>query len=475
MREIIRTTIRICDAEIYNGFVYKLLINIMVLLFIIGLQFGDITYKVSSNYFVITWISINVCLIFSLLIKKNRAFLLDLSNLSGNRKLVMLYLVSGIMNIGWGLFIFFQLLFVMKATIQNALTVTVLQYVFALSIGALGGVLYKKYVGIILIIGLAIANFMSYNPLIYDGSSHFFSISEQLYAINVPNIINIISMLLMILFSTFATGILSKPYKRFICVRLMILVILCVASYASIIVHELSKYESFAKEDYVAIPMGEHTVEYKNIPIDKVEVIYSIISEFEEQYQNVQTETQYSKYKIDKLFLSALSWNLKGIRPKTVAFNNDTMYIHVLSDSMLYFEDADLLRNLIDEIKYAMVLDIKGYNRSRYTRQLVEGYSIAIMKEISGGLNLEQSRKVEDYYTKYIEDMFNLPTTQFNYVYRVALIIYNKFPSLIGEVYDETLKQNPKSNMEFIELLENNFDSIARDKDMQAILSCVDN
>ncbi|SHH27091.1 hypothetical protein [Tepidibacter thalassicus] len=474
MMAIIKKTIKICNVEIYNGLAYRLLINVLVLLFIIGLQFGDITLKVSSNYFVTTWISVNVYFIFSLFRKKNRAFLLELSDLSSNRKLLMLYMVAGIMNVGWGGFIFFHLVFVMKATILNALMVTVLQYVFALSIGAVGGILYKKYVGIMIIIGLAVVNFISYNPLIYDGSSHFLSISEQLYAINVPNIINIISLILLSLLSTFVTDVLSKSHKRFKGAKLMILMIVCVASYVIMIFYDFSKYESLVKEDYVTIAMDDHIVEYKDIPIDKVEVIYSIVSEFEKHYQNIQSETLYSKYIMDKTYLSELSWKLKGIIPKTAVFNKDTMYIHVLSDSMIYFEDADLLRNFMDEMKCSMVLNIKGYNQSRYTRQLVEGYSIAIMKEISGDLDLEQARKVEDYYIKEIEDIFSYPTTQFNFVYRVALIIYNKFPSLAGSVYDVILRQNPQSNQEFIKLLEANFKDIVRDEDMLAILSRVD-
>lgn len=474
MKAIIKKTIKICNYEIYNGLVYRLLINILVLLFIVGLQFGDITLKVSSNYFATTWISINVCFIFSLFRKKNRAFLLDLSDLSSNGKLLMLYMVAVIMTIGWGLVIFFQLLFVMKATILNALMVTILQYVFALSIGAVGGILYKKYIGIMIIIGLAVANSIFYNPLIYDGSSHFLSISEQLYAVNVPNIINFISLILLLLLSTFVIGILSESHKRFKGAKLMILMMVCVASYTAMIFYDFSKYESLVKENCVTIAMGDHTVEYKDIPIDKVEAIYSIVSEFEKHYQKVQKETRYSKYIIDKRYLSALSWKLKGIHPKTVDFNKDKMYIHVLSDSMIYFEDADLLRNFMDEMKDAMVLDIKGYNQSKYTRHLVEGYTISIMKDISGDLDLEQSQKVEDYYIKEIKDIFSYPTTQFNFIYRVALIIYNKFPSSVGAVYDVTFKQNPQSDKEFIELLEENFEDIVRDEEMQAILSLVD-
>lgn len=474
MIAIIKKTIKICNVEIYNGLIYRVLINVLVLLFIVGLQFGDITLKVSSNYFVTTWISINVYSIFSLFRKKDRAFLLDLSYLSNKRKLLMLFMVSGIMNIGWGLFIFIHLLFVMKAMILNALIVTLIQYAFALSIGAVGGVLYKKFVGIIIIIGLAIINFISYNPLVFDGSSHFLSISEQLYSINVPNIINLISLILLSLLSVFVVVILSKSDRRFKGVKLMILIIVCIASYTAIIFHDFSKYESLTKEDYATIAMCDHTVEFKDIPLDKVKIICSIVSEFEKHYQEVQTETRYSKYIMDKTYLSALSWKLKGVRPKTVTFNKDTMYIHVLSDSTIYFEDADLLRNFMDEMEYAMAPNVKGYKQSKYTRHLVEGYSIAIMRDISGSLDLEQSQKVEDYYDKDIKDIFSYPTTQFNFVYRVALIIYNKYPSSVGAVYDATLRQNPKSDQEFIELLKHNFKNIARDEDMQAILSRVD-
>jgi hypothetical protein len=474
MRAIVRRTIKICNAEIYNGLLYRLLINALVLLFIIGLQFGDITLKISSNYFVTTWISINVYAIFSLFRKKNRAFLLDLSYLSGKRMLLMLFVVSGIMNIGWELFIFLHLLFIMKARILNALIVTVLQYAFALSIGAVGGVLYKKFVGIIIIIGLAVINFISYNPLIYDGSSHFLSISEQLYAVNVPNMVNFLSLILLLILSVFVVGILSRPDKRFKGIKLMIVIMVCIASYVIIIFNDLHKYESLTKEDYATIAIDDHTVAYKDIPIDKVKVICSIVSEFEKYYQKVQTETKYSKYVIDKTYLSALSWKLKGVQPKTVTFNKGTMYIHVLSDSMLYFEDADLLRNYMDEMEYAMAPEVKGYNMSKYTRHLVEGYSIAIMRDISSDLEIAQSQKVEDYYTKEIKDIFSYPTTKFNFVYRVALIIYDKFPSSIGAVYDATVRQNPKSDQEFIQLLKNNFIDMASDKDMQAILSQVD-
>ncbi len=474
MMTIIKKTIKICNVEIYNGLFYRLLINVLVLLFIIGLQFGDITLKISSNYFVTTWISINVYSIFSLFRKKNRAFLLDLSYLSSNRKLLMLYMVSGIMNIGWGLFIFLHLLFVMKAVILNALIVTLLQYAFALSIGAVGGILYKKFVGITLIIGLGVINFISYNPLIYDGSSHFLSISEQLYAINVPNIINLISLSLLILLSVLVVAVLTKSGKKQKGVMLIILLMVGITTYTAIIFKDFSKYESLVKEDYVTIAMADHTVEYKDIQIDKVKVIYSIVSEFENHYQKIQSETRYSRYTMDKAYLSALSWKFKGLQPKTVTFDKDTLHIHVLSDSMIYFENAELLRNFMDEMEYAMAPEVKGYKQSKYTRHLVEGYSTAIMRDISGRLDLEQSQKVEDYYSKEIKDIFSYPTTNFNFVYRVALIIYDQFPSSVGAVYDAVLRQNPQSDQEFIRLLKNNFKDIVRDEDMKAILSRVD-
>lgn len=473
MIAIIKKTIKICNAELYNGLFFKVLINILVLLFVIGLQFGDITLKVSSNYFITIWISINAYLIFSLFGSKNRAFLLDLSSLSNNRKLLLLYMIAGVMNIGWGIFIFFHLLLVMKATFLNALMVTVIQYIFGLSIGGVSGTLHKKYVGIIIIIGLAVHNFISYNPLIYNGSSHFLSISEQLYAINAPNIINIASLISLILLCVFVTDILAKSYRGFKCVRLIILIVLCVASYTIMILYDFSKYDNHIDEKYSVVNKGNHIIKYDDIPLDRVNVIYSIVSEFERHYQSIQSETRYSKYIIDKRYLSAISWRIRNIEPKTVVINKEIMHIHVLSDSMIYFDYPDLLRNFIDEMKNAMVINIKGYNQSKYTRHLLEGYSISIMKDISGDLDLEQSHKVENYYIKEIDDIFSYPTTQFNFVYRVGLIIYNKFPSLVGAVYDKTYKQNPQSDKEFIELLEENFKDIVRDKEMQTILSRV--
>lgn len=474
MMEIIKKTIKICNAEIYNGLGFSVLINILVFLFITGLQFGHITLIISSNYFVIIWISVNVYCVFSMFSKQNRAFLLDLSNLSSNKKLLMLYIVAGIMNIGWGGVIFLQLVITMKATILNALMIAILQYVFALSIGTISGVLYKKYIGIIIITCLTIGNFMFYNPLIYDGSSHFLSISEQLYDINVPNAINIISLMILSILSLFITSILSQPQKRFKSIKLVLVMLMCVVSYSTIIFYDFSSYENFLEEDYVTIDTENHTVKYKDISVDKVKTIYLIVSKLEKHYQNVQAESTYSKYVMDKRYLTALSWKLKGVKPKSIDCTKDTIYIHALSDSMLCFENDDLLRNFIEIIKEAMVLNIKGYNQSKYTRHLIEGYSIAIMKEVCGDLELEQSHKVEDYYIKEIEEIFNYPTTKFNFVYRVALIIYNKFPSSAREVYDITFKENPQSDKEFIKLLKNNFDDIASDEEMQAILSVVD-
>lgn len=473
MMAIIKKTIKICNVELYNGLVYKVLVNVLVLLFIAGLQLGDITLKVSSNYFVVTWISINVYFIFSLFRKNNRSFLLDISSLSSNRRLLMLYMAAGIMNVGWAVFICLQLVFIMKAKILNALVITVLQYAFALSVGAVSGILYKKYVGLLIIVCLAVGNFIFYNPLICDGSSHLLSISEQLYAVNVPNIINMVSLSLLLLLSIFVMVILSKPHKRFKGAKLIILMLICVISYSVMIFYDFSKYESIAKKGYTYITMGKHAVEYKNIPIDKVKAIYSIVSGFEKNYQNVQKETRYSKYIIDKKYQPALSWKLRGIRPQSVTFNKDTLYIHVLSDSMIYFENADFLRNFMDEVKRKMVVDIKGYNQSRYTRQLAEGYSIAIMKDISGDLDLKQANKVKDYYIKDIKDIFNYPTTEFNYVYRVALIIHDKFPSSVGAVYDTVFNRDPKSNKEFIKLLKDNFPDIAGENEMQDILNRV--
>lgn len=475
MTDLIKKTIKICNIEFFHCIRNKFLISALFFLFILGLQFGDITMRVGSNFFVTTWISINVYFVFALFGKNNREYLLQCSSLSSNHRLLLLFAVSGIMNLGWGILIFFQLIIVMEAYFVNAVMVTALQFFFAVALGALSGNLHKWHLGITIIISLAIINFIFYNPLIYDGSSHFFSISEQLYAINQPNLINYLSILLLTLSSILAVKILSQSNRKKKTMKVMILMSSYITSFILLVCYEFISHERYHEEEVATITRAAHMLRYRNLPIDKVESMYLILSKFEEYYRDLNKGTEYNTYVFNKEYLSPIGWRIKGDEPKSIYFEDKTIHVDVLSDSMIYFDNADLLRNFIDEIKYSFVEEIYGSGNSRYIRHLIEGYSIAILRDLSSELKEKKYHEVQDYYVKEIEKIFSVPTTEYNYVYRVALIIYDKYPESVGDVYDLIVEKNPESNQQFIGLLNKNFPDIVKDYQMKEILKHVTN
>lgn len=471
MIDIIKKKIKISCLEMYNKISFMIFINIFVLIFVIGIQCGDITLKVFGNFFIVNWISINVYYIFSMFKKGNRGFLLDLSRLSRKKNLLVLYMLSGIMNIAWFVINFVSLIIVMKATLMDAFVIALVQYIFALAIGAICGVLYKKNIGIILITGLATMNFFLYNPLLVDASSHFLSISEQLHVINKINITNIISLIIIIIFCSLFVFISSNPDVRFRIIKIIALVALCFSIYMGIIYIELIKYENNASENYNISFNDRHIIESRGIEVSRVEDICMLLFEFEKLYKEIHPKFEYKKYILDKKYLSSVSWKVKGDIPETICFENDTVHINILSDSMIYFENADFLESFLDDLIESAVVEIEGYRKSRYTKHMIDGYSIAIIKTASANLDVGDSKTVEKKSIEKIEDIFNYPTTKQNYVFRVALIIYEKYNASAGEIYRLILKENPQSDEEFVRLLEDNYDYITKDKEMQKILN----
>lgn len=72
MVRLIGKTLKIVTLETFYNYRFKVMINLLILLLMIGFQFGDLTLKISSNYFVVSWISFNTYYIFSVLNKENR-------------------------------------------------------------------------------------------------------------------------------------------------------------------------------------------------------------------------------------------------------------------------------------------------------------------------------------------------------------------------------------------------------------------
>ncbi|WP_066495551.1 hypothetical protein [Abyssisolibacter fermentans] len=473
MLRIIRRTIKISNEEIFNGLKYKILINALFFILIVVLQLEDITLKVSSNYLVTTWISINVYFVFSIFKKKNRQFILDISSLSNKKKFLLLYLVVGIMNFTWFICIFLQLIYFMSANLINALFVAMLQYIFAISLGAIGGVFYKKHVGLIIIIGLVIFNFMGYNPLIYDGASHLLSISEQLNSINVLNITNILSLLVLTFLFLFTTYLFTKLNKKHMLKKLVVITIACSISYVAILYYDYSQYNNVKKQSFMLATYGDNAIEYRAVSKNKVDEICNIIDELEKQFKKIQPNTEYSNYIIDKECLSKVLWRLQEKKPKTVMIDKNTIEVNLLSSSMIYFDEPDFLRNFIEEIQVEMAKNVNGYSQSRYTRHLIEGYSIIILKDLCDAIHIEQSQNVKTYYIDEINEIFSVPTTRFNFVYRIALLVYEKYPDHIERLYRVTLEQNPKTNKEFVQLLEVYFNEIFNDSEVYKILESI--
>lgn len=469
MNRLIGQTIKIVNLETFVKYRYKVLINILVLILMIGFQFYDITVQISSNYFVVSWIAFNTYYVFSIFNKRNREVFLHISYLTKFNKIFMQYAVAMIMNFLWFVFIFLQLIFVMKSHIYIALLIALIDVVFGIALGSFAGVL-RKNIGPLLIVCLTLFNFIAYNPLVYSASSHFLSISEQLHSINQINYINICSLLilsitLITVVCIIQTSSISKKFlKTLITLSLMILL------YSSLIYIDFSQYEKKVDDEFLNYTYDDNHILYKSITREDSEKISKLINCFENKYRLVQSDYNFSVYIIEKKFLSKMSWFLKNEQPELVELDDQTIYFNIVSNSMINFENATFSRNLMKELQISFTKGVEGYSNTKYSRHLVDGFSIAILHDISSNLDFKNANEIEKYFDEYVSSMKEIPANKYNYIKRIAIEVYEKYPDQIELLYNRVISENPNNGHEFLLILEKDFTEIFDDIEVQKII-----
>ncbi len=466
MFSVINQTIRIINLEIFNGVKYRLLINTFFLVFILGLQFGDVTLKICSNTIVVIWISINVYYVFSLFMKESRMSILHISHLTSKEKVLLLYTVTGLMNTYWFVLILMQFLLFMNGHLLNTLLTAVIQYVFAITLGAMGAVFYKRHIGLIVILVLGIANLVMYNPLTNKSSSHLFSISEQMHSMNVINVVNILGLVIFSFAFLSTTYILSKINDRHKLQKWLTLTFISIISYTLLLYSDLLQYNSIRKQDFISYVYEDKVIEYRAFKKFKIDEICNIIAALENSYSKIQPDINYSQLTIDKTFLSEMLWKISGKNPKAVSVEGNTIKLNITSHSMINFEEPMFLQNFIEDLAYEIDFEIKGYEQSKYTRHLVKGYETSILIKVCDNIFLEKSQEVKNYYV----NRKSAPPNKNNFVHRIGFVVYDSFPDYVEPLYNAILKESPQTDKDFLKLLKDNYAEVFNNIEIQKIV-----
>lgn len=471
MLKIVAKTLTIIDKEIFKKSVYRLLINIVFFIFVLALQFGDITLQISGNYFMIIWVAVNTYFVFSLFIKKEREYILNIGKLRPVKIMFLMFVVSILINIHWLAFLFAQLLVFFEASILNTVIIGFIQYFFAISLGIVCGTLCKKNIGIFIIGIYGIYNFIVCNPYNYDGMSHLFYCSESLFTVNQLNTSNIEYMIIMgISFIVFSYIFLYKRKRKIVYVIIAGIILV-----SSIMLKDLIKYNKTAKGEYKNY-ICDKSVIYKGLDEETVSEILEIVQSLKQEYSVIEPSKGLKEYdcRIETQYLPSLIWKLGNKIPEPILIHDDEITINITSRNMIYFQNKYLLRNFIEEVNWALQENVKMYDMSKYSKHIINGYGMRILEEVTSSLKVDEENEVYKYYRDYMNKMIDVPATNYNFVKKIGYIIYRKYPERASEIYESILENKPKTDRQFIELIEKNFYDIRYDKEIQCIIKKVE-
>ena len=412
-----------------------------------------------------------MCLIFDIYLKNDRKHILCLGKLSDVKRYVFLISLCIITNLLWLPVLLLQLLVGFEAYWLNAIVIVFIQYIYAISLGAVCGSLKIKGLGVSLIGLFGIYNFIFCNPYNYEASSHMFMVSEPIFTVNNLNLESIVNYILftLLFFSlAYCSVKINTKKKR----KIPVLIILFfIVLYTDFLQNALYRYYKEMDEEYKK-SSDESDVNYRGISDMQIVDIENIIELMKNEYFNVSgKELLFDNVYVQKQFLPEIMCLIKDLDVNPVEINDNILYINIVSPNMLYFENSDLLKCFLEEISAEMEMNVWGYDESRFTRHVINGYSMGILENVSGKLKMESSREVYGYYREYYDEMLMLPATKYNYVKKIAYIVYFDYPEYTDELYTSICEKEISS--EFINLLKNDFKQIYENKKVFKILDAI--
>ncbi|GFI22436.1 hypothetical protein IMSAGC011_01211 [Lachnospiraceae bacterium] len=470
MKKLITKSIKIVETEIYNNRTISFFVQICILLLVLLLQFGDITQKVTGNYIILVWVAMNVCLTFHIFLKNDREHILCIGKFKNWKRCFFLTSLVLIMNLLWFFATFIQLVGSFHASFINAILLALVQYLYAIAFGAFGGVIRIKGLGILFIGAFGIFNFVFCNPYNYEASSHMFLISELTFTVNDINIEGLINTILFMLFfftlAFWGIKIRVKRTKRTILFSSLFFIII----YAGFLEGTFYSYQKTSAQENI-IYYQNTKIEYKGFSEKQIENLSDILLAFKEAYHNVTGDfTKVDTYCIQKKYLPQIVWLIRQENVSPIQVTDDKIEVNILSRNMLYFENADLLKSFLEELSVAMEMNVSSYGHSKFTRHVINGYTIGILEKVSSDLELASAKKVYDYYCEDNQAMLALPATKYNYIKRIAYIVYSQYPELVYELYESVCNNNINSDEEFIDLLKTDFTKLYYDTRIAHIL-----
>ena len=215
--------------------------------------------------------------------------------------------------------------------------------------------------------------------------------------------------------------------------------------------------------------IANQKIYYKGISETQAKNLGKIEIYFEEEYKKITGTIENREIFIKKLFLTDILWNFKKNRIFPITFKDNVIQINVLSNSMINFDNFYLLKNFIEETEKPF-LD-KSYDRSnKYINHLLEGFSIIVKKNIGKELKSYSGNKIEGYYNNDLKKIFLSPSNKNNFIKRIAMLIYDKYPEKSILFFQIIRKNKPKNDKEFLILLKNNFIMLYNDKDVKNVI-----
>lgn len=421
---------------------------------------------------VIIWIAVNSYFSFKLFFRGNRAFFMTISRFSTVKLYMFLWGIIIIINLQWYIFLIFQMILALKAEILNAVIISTIQFLLAIAIGAFCSSLWKKNIGLILIGLLGIYNFVVCNPYYYEGASHPLFLSEALFTVNDLNYTNLSFLLLYTMVFAILGYRFLKRNTRYGIQKNLVFLSGFIFMWCAVLAVDVSHYQSIQKKEYENISFCDSVIYFRGISEQKAKEIGEILYLFEKEYENMKPKAMGKEkmYKIDKVFLPSVIWEVYGEKPKVINIREDYISLKLLSRNMFYFEQVDLLKCFMEEINLEFSKSVDCYNENKYTRHLIDGYAMEILSNVSQGISLENAQIVHEYYEKYNKEFLEMSTTKFNFVKKIGITIYKKYSKYAAPVYDYVMHNEIQNDEEFLNILKNHFANIYYDEEIQEVV-----
>ncbi|MBR6402657.1 MAG: hypothetical protein IKS48_04675 [Eubacterium sp.] len=429
--------------------------------------------QITGNYTIVIWIAINVYLIFQIFMKDNREHILCICKMNNKERYLFLIILGIKANLVWFLVLFGQLIFVFHAKILNALVISLVQFLYAISLGAFCSGIRIKGFGLFCIGVLGIYNFICCNPYDYDAASHFFFISESVFTVNKLNlesmmntlILTVVWFVLAYLAVRISAGKSKKAVLGVVCLFLVV--------YSGYLIGS-SIYNQNNQKQLCSKKIGNLVVDAKGLSEKEFEDMVVILDKTEDRISHVMgTEDQKKTYTIQANYLPEILWMIKNDKVIDLSIEKNGGQINVLSPNMVYYDNPDLLESFLDYLILQMSTYNDDYYKSKYTRHLMDGYAIGIQEEIVKSIGIKSAEEVYLSERQENDEMMKLPMTEYNFIKRISYLIYMNHPDLVRPLYESVYNGDISSDEEFVDLLKTEYEEIYKDQMVEDILDRV--